>query len=51
VVDPEEILAEVRRTDEESGGQPLGRSRFAEATRSPGTVWGRYWVRWSGVCV
>lgn len=47
----EEILAEVRRTADVNGGRPLGRTRFAEATGINESLWSRYWVRWSEVCI
>jgi hypothetical protein len=44
-VDREDILAEMRRTAAENGGQPLGMGRFEIATGIKGSDWGRYWAR------
>lgn len=44
-VDREEILAEMRRSAAENGGQPLGMGRFEIATGIKGSDWGRYWAR------
>ncbi len=47
VIRREHILAEIRRTAEENGGQPLGRDRFSAATGIQTGDWERYWPRWS----
>ncbi|HUC89402.1 MAG TPA: GIY-YIG nuclease family protein [Patescibacteria group bacterium] len=41
----EDILAEIRRTAQENGGKPLGKSRFEETTGIATTDWLRYWSR------
>lgn len=43
----EEILAEIRRTAEENGGKPLGKSRLEQATGITEYDIGRYWARFS----
>lgn len=44
------ILDEIRRTAQENGGKPLGRSRFVAATGITEGEWlGKYWARWGDV--
>lgn len=41
------ILAEIKRTAIQNGGEPLGRGRFFEATGIKESDWfGKYWARW-----
>lgn len=47
-MDKDHILAEIRRTALDNGGEPLGLMRFAAATGIRESDWsGRFWARWS----
>lgn len=42
------IIAEIVRTTEKNGGQPLGKKRFQDETGIKDADWlGKYWARWS----
>jgi hypothetical protein len=43
----DEILAEIQRTAEENGGQPLGFRKFEHVTGISPYAWGRYWPRFT----
>lgn len=46
-MDKQYILDEIRRTADENGGAPLGRTRFAGETGIKIADWsGRFWARW-----
>jgi hypothetical protein len=46
----EHVLSEIRRTAAESGGQPLGRGAFFNATGIRESDWiGKWWPRWNDV--
>ncbi len=47
----EEILAEIRRTVSENGGQPLGSKAFQNTTNIGWYDWGRYWPSWGSALV
>lgn len=42
----EEMLNEMKRTAKENGGKPLGRTRFAKATKIRPWDWGQYWSQY-----
>lgn len=47
-MDKEHIIAEIKRTAEANGGQPLGKARFFSETGIKESDWaGKYWVRWN----
>jgi hypothetical protein len=48
VMKKEHILFEIKRTAQENGGTPLGRSRFEKETGIKQSDWyGKYWSRWN----
>ncbi len=47
-MDKEHILSEIKKTAEENGGVPLGRSRFETETGINQWDWcGKFWSRWN----
>ena len=47
-MDKEHIISEIKRTAEENGGVPLGRSKFEKETGIKQWDWcGKYWSRWN----
>ena len=47
-MDKEHILSEIKRTAEENGGIPLGRSKFEQETGIKQWDWcGKFWSRWN----
>src|SRR5262245_54405089 len=45
----QEIVAEIRRTAADNGGDPLGMARFEQETGINAYEWGKYWARFGDV--